>query len=144
MLTSSQADIIRQLMVGLSLGTLVEDAGSWPIYANFMPDQPDNSLCVYNTEGRKQGRTGPDKESQILYGAQIRVRGTTDAIAYAKTVAIALAFDGVLRSSVLVNSTSFLVNSVNLAQPIIPLGSEVNSKRRLYTINVLSSITQNS
>ena len=49
-------DIVRYLLIDLSVGTLPSDVDDWPIYATQEPDKPDNVITVYGTEGNKHGR----------------------------------------------------------------------------------------
>lgn len=137
----SPANVLVYLMQALSLGSFTSAKTDWPIYQSLMPDQPDNAICVYDTVGRKLARLAIGS-SEMYHGAQVKVRGVSETVAYAKANAIAQAFDNVLRTTVVIGSNSYLVHSVDLANPIISLGNEVSSKRRLYTINVLTTITQ--
>jgi len=46
---SSPADIIRQLLLDMGL---VATSGSWTAFVSFLPESPDNAICVYDTAGK--------------------------------------------------------------------------------------------
>ena len=133
------AEIIQQLLVDLSLGTI---GGAWAIYENDLPDSPDNAILVSDTVGTKRGRTHFDGETQLQYGITITVRATTQTIGNAKANAIATAFDSsVNRNTVVVDGMSYLVSAITLVNAAISLGLDVsNSRRRLFSVNALTSL----
>lgn len=136
------AQIVRQLIIDLSLGSA---SGTWPVYHSSHPDTPDDSICVYTTVGQGDGRV-QQGETQEHDGIQVRVRGVSDAVAFARAKAIAEAFDNsVLRTSVTVESSTYLVQTMNRLDQILPLGRDSpSSNRRLYTFNALTHIRKTS
>lgn len=143
-LTHSPAEVVRQLLVDLSLGTLPSAGGSWPICATQELDSPDNAMTVYDTSGRLDGRTMTDGEQQEHYGFQVRVRSATHEAGHAKANAIAVALDqSVLLEVVTVETSVYLVQAVSRTTNVLPIGKETGlSKRSLFTINAVVSLRQ--
>ena len=144
-LDHAPAQIIQQLLIDLGLATDIASAAAWPVYYSDHPNQPDDSICVYNTDARLQGRSQVEGETQEFYGIQVRVRSASVLNGYNKCQAIASAFDlQVLRTEVTmvtIPSASYLVQSVTRTSSVISLGVEnPTSRRRLYTLNAMVSI----
>ena len=143
-LANSPAEIVQQLLVDLSLGTLPSVGGSWPIYQGREPSTPDKVITVYGTSGKLQGRLHPTGDQQIQHGFQVRVRATTHSVGQAKANAIAVALDqDVLRDIVTIGSNVYVVYAVTRTSDVIPLGKESpTSKRNLFTLNATVSLRQ--
>jgi len=143
-LDHSPADIIRQLLIKLALGTDPDDDDSWPIYAYRIPETPDNLIAVIDTTGKKQGRIMTDGEVQETAGIQVYVRAATISTARAKANAIVIALDESIKRSIVTISTSmYLVWNVSRTGPMINVGKEIpTSKRNVLTINAVVSLRQ--
>jgi len=141
---SSPADVIRQLLIDLSLGGRLD--GSWPVFVSFLPGTPDSALCVYDTSGRPDGRIMVTGEKVIHPGIQIMVRGFVYPDARAKAESIAVALDAQQRSEVVMESdASYILHNVSRTGDIIPLGMEQEGDRRrhLFSINAVVTIKPN-
>lgn len=136
-LTHSPADVTRQLLIDLSLGSA---SGNWSTFVGDEPDRPDRAITVYNTEGQHNGRVMVGGEVQEHHGIQVRVRAETDPVAFTKANAIAQGLSkSVNRTSVTVSSTNYVAWSYSVVNGPIHLG-QPTTKRHLYTINLLASI----
>ena len=144
LLNHSPAEIVQSLIIeelGLGAAPEIPTADNWPVYASHHPDTPDDSICLFDTEGRLQGRTQVDGEMHIHHGLQIRVR-SLDYSGYAKAQQLAHALDTeVLRLAVVVDSHSYLVHCLTRTTDVLPLGFEQGSRRRLWTVNFLVAIS---
>lgn len=148
LLDHAAGEVVRQLLVDLGLGTHANDnpQGSWPIYHDHLPDSPNEALCVYNTDGRLQGRTQVDGYMQEFYGIQIMIRALTPKAGTDKARKLAYALDHrILRNQVTVtdhsDSASYLVQAVTRVGNIISLGRETpTTERRTFTINGVASL----
>jgi len=145
----SPARIVQHLLIALGVAAL-PPRRPWPAYYLNGPSTPDNLIIVYNTVGKKHGKTMVDKERQIHHGVQVRVRGSTDDICYMKANDIAIALDRMLRQEVTVDEVLYTVqNVVIMGDPIqfpkpattgkIP---EVEEDRSIVVINCLLPIRQ--
>lgn len=143
-LVHSPAHVVQWLLVALGVGTSpnADPLAAWPIYEDLEPQSPDNVLTVYDTTPRIHGRTNPDGETQQHYGVQVRVRSTTKEIGWAKANDVVTAFDLQYQDVVTVDGSSYHVHAIHHGG-IIRLGKNVpQTKRSLYTINVMTSIRQ--
>jgi len=138
-LTHSPADIIRQLLIDLSLGTA---SGTWPVYVSQEPDLPDNVITTFDTAGIHDGRHMPGGEVQEHNGVQIRVRSANHAAGYTKAQTIAATLDtSVKLTAVTANSVDYQVISISRRGSVIALSKNVpTSNRDVLTLNILPVI----
>ena len=112
--------------------------GDWPVSAEYELDLPDNTITVYTTASKDEGRVSVDTmDSQTLENFQVRVRGKNHRTAWAKIDAISTAFNYVYKVSLAVEASGYLVYvMVNSSDPV-PLGPKdtPNSKRNVMTMN---------
>lgn len=138
---NSPADIIY---------TLLQDQGliatDWTGYVGFMPEEPDQLICVYDVPGNPDGRIMRTGERIEHPGVQIQVRALSYMEAYEKAVAIALALDAVRLVSVAPESgTSYTVANISRVGTIISLGMETEQDRRrhLFAMNMTMTYSVN-
>lgn len=136
----SPADIIRHLLVGLNVGTMPSAGENWPIHMA-EPDQPDNCITMYDTEGRDFGRIRGG-ERQVMEGFQVKVRGVDHKTGYDKSNDIAQIMDtGVGNSTLTIDGTTYIVHTISRTSGVLILGKEIAlSKRNLFTINAVVSL----
>lgn len=142
-LTHSPAEIIRQLLIDLSLATASED---WPVnFGGEADPPPDNVITVYNSAGILQGSLQPSGEQQDRHGFQVRVRGGKESVGYTKARAIAVALDeDVKLTAVTVSSTVYIIYSISREGNVISLGkNHPDSNLNLFTINATVALRQN-
>ena len=142
--------VIQQMLEDLGIGHVPPESGvitaDWPIFWDYLPDAPDNAICVYDTDPRNQGRIHFTGEQIEQYGIQVRVRGTSVELTQLKAKSVAVAFDShVLRRQVTVDTPAaiagYVVQSVNRVSGPIRLGVEAGvSRRRSFTINAVTSL----
>lgn len=143
-MTHSPADVVRQLLVDLGLGTEPSAAGAWPVYATGEPASPDAVITVYDTAGTNDGRSMVSGELFGHAGVQVRVRAATHAAGWTKadTVQEALAED-VYQRTVHVGAATYLVHSLNRIGDVLAIGKESpTSKRSVFTLNMVVSVKQ--
>lgn len=145
-LTHSPIDIMRGLLVAMGLGSGVANpqVNPWPVHAFDVPDKPDNVITTQGGESTDDGRTAFDGERQEHHGVTIRVRGTTDDVAYAKAKAIATALDTeALDETVTIQGAQYLVHSVSLRDDPVGLGREIpTSARSVYQLDATLTVRQ--
>jgi|WetSurMetagenome_2_1015567.scaffolds.fasta_scaffold586091_2 hypothetical protein len=145
-LAHSPADVVRWLMIDLSLGTDPAGTGtsdSWPIHASSEPDYPDNLITIYDTAGVQQGRIQNTGETVEHRGIMVQVRGTDHATAWGKMDAIKVALDeSVHNSLVIVDSSQYTVYAVTKQSGPLSLGREQNTNRFLFTLNAIVALQQ--
>ena len=142
-LDHSPADVVRWLLIDLSLGTDPGDEGSWPIHASSEPDSPDNLIAVYDTAGVTGGRIQRTGETIEHRGIMVQVRGTGQPTAWAKAEAIKTALDeSVDKSLVTVGSSDYIVYAITRHSGPVSLGREPSTNRFLFTINAVVALRQ--
>lgn len=145
LLDHSPAKIIKQLLIGLSLGTEPISDDEWPIYKNNVPDGDDvedNAIGVIDTAGLISERIQFNGRHVEKHGIQILVRAESESIGSAKSSAIARALDEVYRLTVTIGLDVYVVHDINRTSDVIRLGPETETDRRRFSINCLSQIKQ--
>ena len=143
-LLHSQAEIVRQLMIDLALGT---SASAWPVYFSNEPATPDDCLTVYNKVGVQHGRTHDDGVTQEHHGIQVRVRAMLHVDGYIKAKAVVDAFDQSVNNTLVTITdntsriTDYIIHAITRQNDVFSLGYESpTSRRRLFTVNAVVSI----
>jgi len=139
------ADIIRQLLIDASLGTQGPSA-DWSVFVSFLPGNPDDAICVYDTAGKLDGRLMEDGTQIEHPGIQVMVRGMSYLETWEKAKTIASAFDAWTVSSIAVESgESYTLYNISRSGDILPLGMEAEGDRRrlLFSINATVTVRQN-
>lgn len=141
-LTHSPAVILARLLIGQGLGTAPDGTDtSWQVFETSEPDRPDECLTVFDTAGRDHGRTSPDGLRHEHEGVQVRVRSRTHDAGWAKAQAVALALDAVNHAVASVGASSYTVVAAVRTAPVLSLGADPASRRRLFTVNALLALT---
>lgn len=142
-LLHSPAEIIAQVIIDLGSATDGSLNQSWPIYDNVEPNDPDNCLTVYDTAGTPDGRYMVGGIADLHHGVQVRVRSYDHSPGYAKAMEIRALFEPLLNKQVSLGSSLYLIECINKIGDVLPLGQDVpDSKRRAFTINVVTPITR--
>lgn len=137
-LLDSPAKILQALLIQLNLGTLAEDQGEWPVYSIKEPTGPDSCITCYDTAGLMQGRLQIGGEHQEQMGVQIRVRSAIHDDGWGKSDEILHTLDSedtCYQVVVSVEDREYLVHSFNRTSPILPIGTEAGSNRKIFTLN---------
>lgn len=140
----SPADVIRQMLVDLGFANDGPGAG-WHAYTGFFPNDPVSAFCVYDLQGRKDGRLMKTGEQINHPGIQIMFRGKDYLTTRDHTDAVALALDAQRKTTVAVESTGvYIVHNVSRTGDIMSLGMEAegDSRRFLFTINAVLTIEE--
>ena len=136
---SPPADIIRQLLLDLGLVAL---SGNWTTFVSFLPESPDYAVCVYDTAGKPDGRIMSTGEQIIHQGIQIRVRGLSYPVTWAKANEIATGLDPLSRVLVAISSSeAHTVLNVSRTGDVIPVGIEEEGGRRRHHFTVNAVVT---
>lgn len=137
-LSHSPAQILRQLLLDLELGT---GGSPWRIYYATMPDKPDKAIRVAGTAGLHQGREMIGGKVYERYGFQIMIRSQDYEEGYAKANSIAIDLDqSVGRTTVSVDDSNYRIQSISRDGTVIPLGRDETSRRFLFSINGTTSM----
>lgn len=138
-LDHSPADVLRYLLIDKGMGTLPTDSLDWPIFVDNEPDRPDECITIYNTTGRKNGRT-IEGEIQEHHGIQIRIRSAVSEEGYPKARILATTLDEeVYTENVYISGSVYCVHSFSRVDDIRSLGKDTPTptKRSIYIFNGL-------
>lgn len=140
-LPHSPADILRIALIDAGVGVTHTDNADWSVRTGTEADKPDNCLTTYNTTGRDDGRT-MDGDLQTHYGVQLRIRSKTEVPGWAKADMARATMSHMVDVTVTIGSNTYLLHCVTNIGTIMTLGTDnPNSKRKLFTINVMLVIT---
>lgn len=137
------SEYIKQafLAAGLVTDGAQDPKGIWACYLSSMPPEPDNSVCIYDTMGIKDGRYMKDENGGVLVhpGVMVHVRSQGYVAGWNKGNQLIRAIDLVKNSTYTVGGISQTITSINRNNGVIPMGSEtIGTKRRdMFSINLL-------
>ncbi len=138
------SDIIRQLLIDLSLGT---DGvlTNWPIYSTASPNEPSDIIVVNQTESKQQGRLMNSGTIVEFYGINFSVRSEDVVLAGDKAQDIAFAMDETVDRDV-VSMTSptntYQIEATTRVSAPLPIGKEEEGRREQFSINIIVSMFQ--
>lgn len=142
-LLHSPAEILRHLLVDLNLGSMPVDNDEWPVATSAEPNLPDNVVTTYDTAGRTDGRIMFTGEYEEYHGVQIRVRAKNHTEGWLKIRRITLTLDQLVNNYLLsIGNALYMIDSIHRASLVSGVGKEPNTKRQLFTLNVLVRITR--
>lgn len=139
-LDHTPADVVRQILIDLGLGTGLpatdsDPLAAWPVYKGLEPSAPDDVVTVYNTAGRPDARDMFGK-LYTSYGIQLRVRAADPDDGWLKADAIRTGLAEIARRHVTVESTAYFIQCFNRIGDVLELGRDApTTNRQLYTIN---------
>lgn len=149
-LLHSPAEIVQQMMIDDAVGSdpEVEPVGDWPVSSTTEPDEPDQSITVYDTTGLDDGRGQTDGGLWSHFGLQFRVRASTHrSDGFPKVESIRQYLSGVLTRQVTMTdgTATYVVNAITRIGQTIYLGTDpTSSKRKSFTVNAMVSLLRTS
>jgi len=131
------AEVLTAHFASLLLCTRPEDDadGLWPATVDFLPDDPDNALSLYNTSGNLDGRIQSSGEVIQHPGIQIRVRALDSAEGYLKIKELALAMNAVKRALVAFDDEFYTIHAIKQTSDIFSIGKEPDGNRFWFSVN---------
>lgn len=141
-LTHSPADILRHLLISRSIGTLPEDSSDWPIYAIRMPANPDNLICVYNTQGVIGGKHHVTKTTIERHGIQISIASASHLVGLAKANEICEVLDDTVYETLSIGTSQYRIHGFVRTSSILSNKTTNISKQNSTTVNFIMAVTQ--
>lgn len=137
---NAPSNLIRQHLIEAGLSPAAQ--APWYCYVSFLPNDPDNALCVFDTPGRPDGRIMRTGEQIIHPGVQIMVRSKTYLEGWKKTRQIATKLDEVRQISIALESgVPYTLVNVSRQGDIFPLGMDEADDRRRYRFVINAMVT---
>jgi len=141
LLLNSPSEIIAQLIINEGKGT---DSGTYPVFADFAPDSPDNLISVF-TAPSKMGDKDMMGDVAEAMGLQLAVRSATFFSGEQKARDIANTFDLTKNKQVTYDGNTYLISSITRRGGILnPSRNIEGSRRNLFTVNFTTFIRQTS
>jgi Bacteriophage minor capsid protein len=133
------SDILRQLIIDLELGS--EDS-AWRTFTAFHPDDPDASICVYDTAGRPDGRLMSTGERIEHPGFQIALRHRSYLSGWERAILLANTLDQQRRVVVdFPDGDAYMIHNISRMGTVIPLGMEIDSPKRRHSFTINGTLT---
>lgn len=134
--------IIRQILINEGL---LSTSGDWTVYNAFLPDKPQKSACIYDEDGKQDGRLMATGERIDHPAVQVRVRCQAYMEGWEKANLIAEKLDQINRLEIAVpDDGTYLLQSVSRTGTVISAGMEtIGDERRFnFTVNANLTITK--
>lgn len=137
----SPAEIIRALLIDREVAdeSLTAD---WAAFVGFFPNDPNYAICIFDTDGMKDGRLMRTGEVIEHPGIQIQVRGKSYGTTFTKANDISMQLDAQTNRTLIIGEDAYTVVNVSRTSPILHIGRETqgNRDRHLFSINALITI----
>ena len=139
----TSAEILAQYMMSLGIFEMPSRAASWPLYVAFLParENGNDSAVITETTGVLDGRYA-DGVYVEHYGSQLRVRSLSYSEGYLKTCNASLELNSILNTPITLDGVFYRINNVSRTSSVIPLGVEENGRGFSFSVNFLTTITQ--
>lgn len=152
-LEHAPGEVVRQLLIQLSVGSDGLDYTSWPVFVDQEPDNPDNCITIEEMIGGLDGKLGPSGEVVEHYGFHIMVRsarnqtGTHPQPGYRvgrnKIDEVCSTLDEACCVTVTIDSATYTVHAAHKMSSVNALGkSRANSARYSFSVDYQITITQ--
>jgi len=142
LLLNSPSEIIAQLIINLGKGT---DAGTWPVFADFAPESPDDLISVNTNASRIGAKDMVVGDVAEAFGIQVAVRSASFSSGEQKARDIANTFDTVQNRQVTDLGNDYVISSITRRGGILnPTRNVEESRRNSFTVNFTTFIRQTS
>jgi hypothetical protein len=130
-------------MMSLGIFEMPSRAASWPLYVAFLParENGNDSAVIAETTGILDGRYADGKYVEH-YGSQLRVRSLSYSEGYLKTYNASLELNSILNTPITLDGVFYRINNVSRTSSVIPLGVEENGRGFSFSVNFLTTISQ--
>lgn len=142
------SQIIARLLIEANVlnnpETVVNPDKDWPVAYSQMPDAPDNHVATYDTAPMRAGRILATGRSVRRHGVALRLRAARASYAagWARLAAVDEHLESLLNRPVVFPDARFVVGSVTVDSGPMFIGFEEESRRPLFTLNLLATITR--
>ncbi len=139
----TSAEILAQYMMDVGVFEMPSQAASWPLYIAFLParENGNDSAVIAETTGILDGRYADGKYVEH-YGSQLRVRSLSYSEGYLKTYNASLELNSILNTPITLDGVFYRINNVSRTSSVIPLGVEENGRGFSFSVNFLTTISQ--
>lgn len=139
----TSAEILAHYLISIGIFDTPSHGASCPLYVAFLParENGNDSAVITETIGVLDGRYA-DGVYVEHYGSQLRVRSLSYSKGYLKTYNASLELNSILNTPITLDGVFYRINNVSRTSSVIPLGVEENGRGFSFSVNFLSTITQ--
>jgi len=139
----TSAEILAHYLISIRIFDMPSHGASWPLYVAFLParENGNDSAVIAETTGILDGRYA-DGVYVEHYGSQLRVRSLSYSEGYLKTYNASLELNSILNTPITLDGVFYRINNVSRTSSVIPLGVEENGRGFSFSVNFLTTITQ--
>ena len=139
----TSAEILAHYLISIGIFDMPSQAASWPLYVAFLParENGNDSAVITETTGVLDGRYA-DGVYVEHYGSQLRVRSLSYSEGYLKTYNASLELNSILNTPITLDGVFYRINNVSRTSSVIPLGVEENGRGFSFSVNFLTTISQ--
>lgn len=143
MMVHTSAEILAHYLISIGIFDMPSRAASWPLYVAFLParENGNDSAVITETTGVLDGRYA-DGVYVEHYGSQLRVRSLSYSEGYLKTYNASLELNSILNTPITLDGVFYRINNVSRTSSVIPLGVEENGRGFSFSVNFLTTLTQ--
>lgn len=124
------------IVVSINGGGSSSSALPLSLFVASMPDQPDESLCAYDTEGVLRRRLLASGQWVQDYGVQLKLRQWGYDAGYNRLKGITTWFAKVRRQPIVINGITYTVDSTLQTSSVLAIGQD-EKRRQMFTLNLL-------
>ena len=139
----TSAEILAHYLISIGIFEMPSQAASWPLYIAFLParENGNDSAVIAETTGVLDGRYA-DGVYVEHYGSQLRVRSLSYSDGYLKTYNASLELNSILNIPITLDGVFYRIKNVSRTSSVIPLGVEENGRGFSFSVNFLTTISQ--
>ncbi len=139
----TSAEILAYYLISIGIFDMPSQAASWPLYVAFLParENGNDSAVITETTGVLDGRYA-DGVYVEHYGSQLHVRSLSYSEGYLKTYNASLELNSILNTPITLDGVFYRINNVSRTSSVIPLGVEENGRGFSFSVNFLTTISQ--
>ena len=143
MMVHTSAEILAHYLISIGIFDIPSHGASCPLYVAFLParENGNDSAVITETTGVLDGRYA-DGVYVEHHGSQLRVRSLSYSEGYLKTYNASLELNSILNTPITLDGVFYRINNVSRTSSVIPLGVEENGRGFSFSVNFLTTITQ--
>lgn len=141
MIEHTGAEVLMNHLISTGVVSRSGSGRPWPATFNHMPEQPNDAVALYDTQGRMDGRMMRSGTVVEFPGVMVRIRSKTYSAGAQIAFRIIQKIDAILNAIVVVGAAEkqYKIDSVQRTSSLLPLGQEEGGSRELISINGLIS-----
>lgn len=133
--------VIAELIKELGLGSNPQDGAPWSVFAQQIPNDPDQAISVFTNGMPTQGRIQRTGETVAHEGFQVRIRDVDQNSAGEKAQEIYKSFETVIRKRITVEEEVYEVPAIHNTMTVAFIGLDENNRPN-FVLNCKAVVRQ--